>query len=368
MTVHGHGSDAIVFVHCAAGGGSGRQRSQPSAAWRPRVRSRRGRTRVIDIHAHCAVPEAMQLMGLSLESVGGGRLPVGLAPSDLQTRLAAMDAQQIDTEVLSINPFWYGADVDLARSIVDLQNERLAGLVAAGSDRFAALASVALQHPGLAAEQLEHAVKRLGLKGALVGGSVEGTELSDPRFHPFWAKAESLGALMFIHPQGMREAEGRLKGSGGLGNVIGNPLETTVALSHLIFEGTLDRFPGLKICAAHGGGYLPSYAGRSDAGIRTFPHTYTVKLKKNPTAYLRDLYYDSLVFTPEGLRHLVAEVGADRVMLGTDYPYPWTDRAVEHIRSTPGLGAKVRSAMLGGTAAALLGLKPASSSQGRSSG
>ena len=141
--------------------------------------------------------------------------------------------------------------------------------------------------------------------------------------------------LIFIHPQGVPDLAKRLAGSGGLGNVIGNPLETTIALSHLIFEGTLDRHAGLTILAAHGGGFLPSYAARSDAGIRTFPGTYTTPLRKPPTAYLKDLYFDSLVFTPEALRHLAAEVGPDRIMLGTDFPYPWTDRAVAHILETP---------------------------------
>ena len=199
-------------------------------------------------------------------------------------------------------------------------------------------------------------MQALALKGALIGGSVEAVELSDRRLDPFWAKAEALGALIFIHPQGVPELAKRLAGSGGLANVIGNPLETTIALSHLIFEGTLDRHPGVKILAAHGGGYLPSYAGRSDAGIRTFPATYTTPLKKAPTAYLKDLYYDSLVFTPEALRHLTAEVGADRIMMGTDFPYPWTDRAVEHILETPGLTDAERASMLGDLAARLLGL------------
>jgi Amidohydrolase len=151
--------------------------------------------------------------------------------------------------------------------------------------------SLALQHPDLAAEQLEHAVKRLGLRGALIGGSVNGEELSDPKFHPFWAKAEQLGMLIFIHPQGTAElsASGRLKGNGVLDNVIGNPLETTIALSHLIFEGTLDAYPGLKICAAHAGGYLPSYAARSDQGCVTFPQRCTKTLDKKPTEYLRQL-------------------------------------------------------------------------------
>src|SRR5665213_4201696 len=281
----------IAFVQCAAASSqSEHAHVTPSAVGHKRA-ANGSRIRTIDVHAHCAIPEALSLMGLSLASVGGGNFPIALDKTQIDERLAAMDAQQVDMQVLSINPFWYAADADQARQIIDLQNDALAGLVGNHPDRFAALASVALQHPELAAEQLEHAVKRLGLRGALVGGSVEGAELSDPRFHPFWAKAEALGVLIFIHPQGMAEATSRLRGSGGLQNVIGNPLETTVALSHLIFEGTLDRYPGLKICAAHGGGYLPSYAGRSDAGILTFPNTYSVKLKKKPTAYLRDLYY-----------------------------------------------------------------------------
>jgi aminocarboxymuconate-semialdehyde decarboxylase len=205
-------------------------------------------------------------------------------------------------------------------------------------------------------------VKKYGLRGAAIGGSVNGEELSDPKFHPFWATAEQLGVLVFLHPQGTAELNqtSRLKGNGLLENVIGNPLETTIALSHLIFEGTLDRFPGLKICAAHGGGFLPSYAARSDQGCLTFPDRcpgpQDGPLKKKPTAYLRQLYYDTLIFTPEALRHLVAEVGASQLVVGTDYPYPWTTTAVEHILGTPGLSDDERVAMLGGTAAKLLGI------------
>jgi aminocarboxymuconate-semialdehyde decarboxylase len=245
-------------------------------------------------------------------------------------RIQAMDEQGIDIEALSINPiFWSKAEPDLAGDVVKLQNEKLAEICAAQPDRFVGLASVALQHPDLAAEQLEDAIKRLGLRGALIGGSVNGEELSDTKFHPFWAKAEELGALIFIHPQGTAEltASGRLKGNGVLDNVIGNPLETTIALSHLIFEGTLDAYPGLKICAAHAGGYLPSYAARSDQGCLTFPQRCTKTLKKKPSEYLRQLYYDSMVFTPEGLRHLAAEVGASQIVMGTDYPFPWTKTA-----------------------------------------
>jgi aminocarboxymuconate-semialdehyde decarboxylase len=272
-------------------------------------------------------------------------------------RIRAMDAQGIDVEALSINPFWYKADRDVAAALIKLQNEKLAELCAAQPDRFVAFATAALQHPDLAVEQIEYGIKKLGLRGLSVGGSVEGIELADPRFHPVWAKAEELGCLIFIHPVGTKELEPRLGGNGGLGNTIGNPLETTLALSHLIYQGTLDRYPGLKICAAHGGGYLPSYADRSDAVCVTFPdRCASVLLKKKPTEYLRQLYYDSIVFSPEALRHLATQVGAGQIVMGTDYPFPWTHTSVDHILSTPGLSDAERAGMLGETAARLLGM------------
>ena len=342
----------IAFTSC--GFGHHHAAAQPAA---PAVRRREvavsgKRVRTVDVHAHCHIPEADALMGVKQTFPG---LMIG------DDRIKIMDEQGIDIEALSINPvFWYKADPDLARQVVKLQNEKLTEFCAKHPDRFVGLASVALQHPELAAEQLGDATKRLGLRGALIGGSVNGMELADPKLHPFWAKAEELGALIFIHPQGTPEIEatGRLKGNGVLGNVIGNPLETTIALSHLIFQGTLDAYPGLKICAAHGGGYLPSYAARSDQGCVTFPTRCDVTLKKKPTEYLRQLYYDSMVFTSEGLRHLIAEVGADQIVMGTDYPFPWTTTAVDHILNTPGLSDADRVAMLGGTAHKLLGIKP----------
>jgi aminocarboxymuconate-semialdehyde decarboxylase len=306
------------------------------------------RVRVVDMHAHCSIPEATALAG------SGGGMPA-LQLSDYRRRLEAMDSQGIDVEALSINPYWYAAERDLAQQIIAVQNEKLAEFCATQPERFVALASVALQHPDLAAAQLEDGVTRFNLRGALVGGSVNGEELADPRFHPFWAKAEELGAVIFIHPQGTAELASRLKGNGVLENVIGNPLETTIALSHLIFEGTLDRFPGLKILAAHGGGYLPSYAARSDQGGVTFPDRFT-PLKKKPTEYLKQLYYDSILFTSEGLRHLVAEVGSSQVVVGTDYPFPWTSTAVDHVLNTPGITDAERAAILGETAARLLNL------------
>jgi len=310
------------------------------------------RVKTVDVHAHCAVPEAMAVMGLKVS-------PPALLMSPSADRLRAMDEQGIDVEALSINAYWYQADRDVARELIRIQNEKLAAACAANPERFVAFASVALQHPELAAEQLEEGVRRYGLRGAAIGGSVNGEELSDPKFHPFWAKAEQLGVLVFIHPQGTAElnATTRFKGNGLLDNIIGNPLETTIALSHLIFEGTLDQFPGLKICAAHAGGFLPSYAGRSDQGCLTFPDRCTRTLAKKPTEYIRQLYYDNIIFTPEGMRHLVAETGPGQVVMGTDYPYPWTTTSVDLILATPGLSDAERVAMLGGTAAKLLGIK-----------
>jgi aminocarboxymuconate-semialdehyde decarboxylase len=336
----------IVFVGCSVTDAA--EPPLPSGGGAPRRQVVLGgrRVKTVDVHAHCAVPEAMALMGSKVS-------PEALLIKP--ERLRAMDAQGIDVEALSINPYWYTAEHDLARQLIRIQNEKLAELCAAQPDRFVAFATVALQHPDLAVEQLEDGIKRLGLCGVSIGGSVNGEELSDPKFHPFWAKAEELGVLVFLHPQGVPDLEKRLQGNGLLTNVIGNPLETTIALSHLIFEGTLDRFPGLKLCAAHGGGYLPSYSARSDHGCLTFPERCSgAPLKKRPSEYLRDLYFDSIVFTPEALRHLVAECGASQIVMGTDYPYPWTSTAVEHILGTPSLSDAERAAILGDTACTLL--------------
>src|SRR2546427_216476 len=338
----------IAFVGCDLLAARDAQ-AQPAGRRREVVVSGR-RVKTVDVHAHCAVPEAMALMGLKAE-------PQSLVMG--QDRIRAMDEEGIDVEALSINPYWYKAERDLASALIRMQNEKLAELCASQPERFVAFATVALQYPDLAAEQLEEGVKRLGLRGGSIGANVAGEELSDPKFHPFWAKAEQLGCLIFIHPQGGTAGfEQRLRGSGGLGNVIGNPLDTTIALSHLIFEGTLDRFPGLKICSAHGGGYLPSYAPRSDNSLRVAPDMDTgVKLKKKPTEYLRQMYYDTLVFTSEALRHLAAEVGVSQLVIGTDHPIPWQAESVDHILKTPGFTAAERRAMLGETAAKLLGIK-----------
>ncbi len=311
------------------------------------------RIKTVDVHAHCAVPEAIAVLGHPLENPG-------LLMNDVSTRVAAMDTQGIDVAALSINPYWYHAERDAAAEVIRIQNEALAEMCAANPDRFVAFATAAMQHPDLAVEQIEHATKNLGLRGLSVGGNVDGDELADPRFNPIWAKCEELGLLVFLHPMGTKplEESGRLAGSGFLGNTIGNPLETTIALTHLVFEGTLDRYPGLKICAAHGGGYFGSYANRSDAVCRTFPEKVGPLPKKTPTSYLKDgqLYFDTIVFTPEALRHLIAESGPGQIMIGTDYPFPWTTTEVDLVLNTPDLSDDDRIAILGGTAAKLLGI------------
>ena len=303
------------------------------------------RVRTIDIHAHVIIPEATALMGVTTEPANASVM----APARFDT----MDEWGTDMQALSINANWYGVGRDVATKMIQVQNEALAALCAKYPNRFVAFASVALQFPDLAAEQLEEGLKKYNLRGAAIGGHVNGDELSAPKFDPFWKKAEELGCLVFMHPQGIPEMDKRLQGKGGLTNVIGNPLETTIFLSHLIFDGTLDKFPALKICGAHGGGYLPSYAARSDYGCVRFPGDCN-RLKKKPTEYLRQLYFDSMVFTPEGLRHMVAECGASQIMIGTDYPFPWSTTTVDHVLNTPGLSDADKRAILGGTAAKLL--------------
>jgi predicted TIM-barrel fold metal-dependent hydrolase len=317
------------------------------------------RIKTIDVHSHCLFHESLALMGDDAPNI----VPKTKGAQEhfiaIETRLKGMDAMTIDMEVLSINPFWYRKDRDTAAQIVKINNEKLAELCASRPDRFMAYASLSLQYPDLAVQQLQTAVKTQGLKGAAIGGSVLGEDFSDLKFHPVWAKAEELGAVLFIHPQSTPQLASRFKGNGWLANTIGNPLDTTIALQHLIFEGTLDRYPGLKIIAAHGGGYLPSYAPRSDHACFVSPQNCNseIKLKKKPTEYLNQLYFDALVFTPEALRHLVAQVGANQIMLGTDHPIPWEEHPVDHIFATKTLNNKDKIAILGANAARLFNVK-----------
>jgi aminocarboxymuconate-semialdehyde decarboxylase len=314
------------------------------------------RVTTVDVHAHCFVPEVWELVkDTPLAEVAKNNLMGNIALGSPQ-RLIDMDAQGIDYQAINVNAWGYSADRVLARDLIQLQNEKISKWCTAHSDRFVGMATLALQHPDLAADQLDQAVRKLGMRGAAIGGSVEGQELSDRKFDPFWAKAEQLGVVLFMHPQAApgTTQNPRLQGKGGLGNTIGNPLETTVALSHLIFEGTLDRFPGLKICSAHAGGYLPSYSGRSDALCGRGGGADCKALKKKPSEYFKEqLYIDTMIFREEGLRHLIAEVGVSHMVYGTDYPFDWPV-GVDFVLNASFLSNADKEAILGVNAIKLL--------------
>jgi aminocarboxymuconate-semialdehyde decarboxylase len=279
---------------------------------------------------------------------------IGAKLVDVDARLADLERMGIDLQVVSPSPnqYYYWADADLARELVRVQNEAIAAACAKAPERLKGLGNAALQHPELAVEQLEHAVKRLGLAGVEVSTAVNGLELADEKHERFWAKAESLGAIVFIHPMGTSLGE-RLNRF-YLSNLIGNPAETAIALSYLIFSGALDRHPGLKLVAAHGGGYLPSYATRSDHGHSVRPETHGIE--RRPSEYLRRIWFDSLVYEPAALRRLIDVVGVSQVVIGTDYPFDmghYDPRAL--VGAVPGLSDAERAAILGGNAERLLG-------------
>ena len=309
------------------------------------------RVRVVDIHSHATVAEVDPVVkGTPYESQAGGR-PLG------PDRIAAIDKQGIDVQTLSINGFWWYdvKDRDLADRIVRAQNEGLAKFVAQYPDRFVAMASTSLQFPDLAARQLEDGVKRLGLRAAAIGGHVNGEDLSLPKFDPFWGKAAELGVVVFMHPGGAENItkEGAFRGRGDLGNIIGNPLETTYFLSRLIFDGTLDKFPNLRVAAAHAGGYLPSYLMRTEVACDVRGNANCAN-KKRPKDYVRSqILIDTMVFSDEGLRHLVNEVGASQIVYGTDNPLNWPV-TVDLILNAAWLSNADKEAILGGNLIKLL--------------
>lgn len=306
---------------------------EPKSTAKPR---RRRETPSVDIHCHVHVHEADELLkSAQTEPVEPmlayatdasrelNRLQMQqLRPrlTDLSARLQDMDRTGIDIQVLSPSPFQlaYWTEPDLGRSIARSVNDSIAEMVARVPDRFTGFGTAPLQAPELAVQELTRLVRDLGLRGIEVGGSVGNRELSDPVFHPFFAKAQELGAVVFLHPNGV--SDGRRLSEHYFINLIGNPLETTVATSYLIFDGVLERYPELKLCLAHGGGYLPAYAARMDQGYAARSDCRRV-LKRPPSQYLRRLYFDSVVFSTRQLEFLVREYGADHLLLGTDYPY-----------------------------------------------
>lgn len=326
----------------------------------------------VDVHAHVLLPEVDALVA-DLPGLAEARAldvrrngPAALAVSgpmvreraprmtDVTARPAAMDAQGVDVQLVSPSPshYHYWADEETAEKIHRLANEATAAHCAQAPTRLRGLGLVPLQHPEQAVRALEHALEQ-GLSGVEISSHAPGRELSDPAYEPFWARAEETGAILFLHPFGCTLDE-RLD-QWYLSNVVGQPVENAVALSHLIFSGVLDRHPGLTLIAAHGGGYLPTHIGRSD-------HAWSARSDAGagcahlPSSYLKRLYFDSLVHDPHVLRELVRAAGADRVLLGSDYAFDMgTEDPLAALRAAR-LPDSDFHAVRGGNAAALLNL------------
>ncbi|THA77502.1 amidohydrolase [Streptomyces sp. A0642] len=324
----------------------------------------------IDVHAHVLLPEIDALVaglpghdearaldarrnGAEALAVSGPmvreRIP---ALTDVAVRLAAMDRQGVDVQLVSPSPshYHYWADEATAEKVWRMANEATAALCAAAPERLRGLGLVPLQHPDLVVEALDDALGR-GLLGVEISSHAPGRELSDPAYEPLWARAEESGAVLFLHPFGCTLDE-RLD-RWYLSNTVGQPTENAVALSHLIFSGVLDRHPALKVLAAHGGGYLPTHIGRSD-------HAWSARSDAGagcahlPSSYLKRLYFDSLVHDPHVLRELVRVAGADRVLLGSDFPFDMGSAdPVGDLRAARLSDADLH-AVRGGNAAALL--------------
>jgi len=313
------------------------------------------RIKTVDIHYHGHIPAVMNVIqGTPFErNIGGSR---NLSAE----RLVEMNRRGIDVGVISANQYWwYAAERRLARDIVRVQDEGFAEFVDMFPDRFVFLTSIAMQFPDLAADQLEYAVTDLGARGASIGGHVEGEYPSSERFDEFWAKCEELDVPVFMHPNGAENLarENAFDGRADLGNIIGNPLETTMFLAHMIYDGVFDRFPRLKVVGAHGGGFFPAYLGRSEVACEVRNDAGCANELK-PSEYLwRNIWVDSMVFSEEGLRHLVAEMGAGHVVYGSDIPFNWPD-TIDLIVDSPSLSDADKAAILGGNLVDMLRLDP----------
>jgi aminocarboxymuconate-semialdehyde decarboxylase len=293
--------------------------------------------RTIDVHCHLLAPPVERLIAghpSKQQEAAAAVIEMGLVSfeenksnfvqllprlTNVERRIADMNAMGVDVQALSPSPsqFYYWAEPDLSEQIVALQNDAIAAACASHPERFVALGTVSLQTPRRAAEQLRTLIRDRGFKGAQISTLVNGKDIADRYFDSFWATASELGAVVLVHPWGT--TLGSRLDQHYLMNTIGQPLEHTICLSKLIFGGTFDRHPELKLLAAHGGGYLPAYAKRSD-------HAYAVRTESRgcackPSEYLRRIWFDSVVYDTGSLRHLASVVGSDRVVIGTDYPF-----------------------------------------------
>lgn len=336
---------------------------------RPPIRVRpRGSALVVDIHCHLAIraadaqlraamPDAPVPLGFSspASDAVNARLFAAIGPklNRIDDRIADMDRLGVDVQAISPSPgqYYYFAPPELGRDLARTVNDGMAAAVARHPDRLVGMGTVPLQNVEMAVAEMQRCVRDLDLRGIEINTHVGGRELALPEFRPFWAAAEALGVLVFMHPLGFSHGE-RLS-THYLNNIIGNPVESTIAVSHLIFGGVLKDHPGLKLCLAHGGGYLPGYWGRMDHAWRVREDCRAC-IDEPPSSYLRRLWLDTLVFDRDELDGLVATHGADRLCLGTDFPFDMAepDPVGFHDR----LAGDVREKILGLNAAGLLGL------------
>jgi len=293
--------------------------------------------RTIDTHTHILTQETAALI-----TKAAPKTPVTITPSDndfaaldvggvvyrpfptggfdIPRRLSDMDATGVDVHVLSATPqtYLYGLGDELSATVAAIQNDQMAKHIKAHPTRFMGIATLPMASPQRAADELRRAITKLGLRGAMFASNVAGKNLDDPSFAPLWATAEELGAFMFVHPNNVAGAD-RLK-SYYLANLIGNPLDTTIAAACLYFGGVLDRHPKLKVMLAHGGGFTPYQAARWEHGWAVRPEP-KVNIKQQPRDIAKRFYYDTILHSAPVLELMIGHVGAERVMLGSDYPY-----------------------------------------------
>jgi aminocarboxymuconate-semialdehyde decarboxylase len=335
----------------------------------------KGRSKVIDLHCHYLNPTVNQKTAhlnaaqYDNTAVFANQLTRDTNIAQMKTRapkltgvderLRDMDKMGVDIQAVCPAPyhFFYFTEPDYGAELAREVNEGIAKIVADTPDRFVGLGSVPLQNADLAVRELDHAVKNLGLRGVEICTNVNGKELTDPslKLDKFFARCHELGVLIFMHPLGWTQAD-RLTNH-YFNNVIGNPLDSSVAVSHLIFDGVMQRYPRLKVLVAHGGGFIAHYWARMDHAWRARPDTRTV-IKRPPSTYLEKFYFDTITHDPEMLRRLIDRYGADHVVLGTDYPYDMADdNPLDTVAGVKRLSREDRALVTGGNAARLLKMK-----------
>ena len=326
--------------------------------------------RTIDLHAHILAEDTIALLQKETPNVAPRLAPIDADSAvitvagvpyrpfprggwDLERRLRDMDAAEVDVQVLSNTPqtFLYDQDAALTATTAALQNEQIAKLVKARPDRFMGMATLPMQDPQRAVAELRRARRELGLVGAQIGSHIEGKNLDDPSLAPFWAAAAELDAFIMIHPVKTAGAD-RTKAY-YLANLIGNPLDTTIAAACLAFGGVMERHPHLKVLLVHGGGFVPYQYGRWNHGwnVRPEPKQF---LDKEPEASIRRFYYDTITHGKPALEYLVATMGATHVVLGSDYPYDMGNWELVRDARALSISDADRALILGGNAERLL--------------